>query len=204
MLLSHRCSLAWVSSTNTAIYQASVHSCRAWANGAWQYNHAGVNYLGDGIQPINLPGVRAQLCSISQQSATVQSRRCSMPWGWSPTHQLTWCQCTVVQHKPTEHDSTITQVFNTLGMESNTSAYLVSVHSCAAWANGAWRWLHAWCSSAWGWSPAQTPPSAHPPAGTSPTLAAGAPGCGHTWKPEQHTLYTVTVQAYLEARFALI
>ena len=88
MLLSHRCSLAWVSSTNTAIYQASVHSCRAWANGAWQYNHAGVNYLGDGIQHINLPGVSAQLCSMSQWSVTGQSHRCSLPWGWCPAHSL--------------------------------------------------------------------------------------------------------------------
>ena len=185
-----------------------MHSCRAWANGAWQYNHTGVNYLGDGIQHINLPGVSAQLCSMSQWSMTVQSCRCSLPWGWCPVHNLPGVRAqlySISQQSMTVQSQRCSLPWGpSLTVLSNTSAYLVSVHSCAAWANGAWRWLHTWCSSAWGWSPAQTPPSARPPAGTSPKLAAGAPGCGHTWKPGQHALYTVTVRAYLEAWFTLI
>ena len=167
----------------------------------------------------SLPGVRAQLCSISQQSATVQSRRCSIPWGWCPTHQLTWCQCTVVQHEPTERDVGFTHGVHQLGdgvqhklllqhallqvllqhwlqalQVAGILGSLGNTYYTLSLSGHTWKPGLPWYNRS-GWLGVKHPSYLRGSLGdVDNTLSLFR----HTWRPRQHTLYTVTVWAYLK------
>ena len=99
----------------------------------------------------SLPGVRAQLCSIRQQSATVQSHRCSLPWGWSPTHSLPGVSAQLCSMSQRSVTLASRMVFISLGMESSTNSSF-STPSCRYFSNTGCRrsrlraYLEAWAT----------------------------------------------------------